>query len=567
MNKTRVIILNTAIIFGFFAVFFRLVDLMAINHEHYAEKAKLQQIKSEDIQVRRGTIYDRKGRELAVNLELESLYCDPEEVELDSDSMTKLARILDVRPKIIQAKLSHEKRFAWINRKLTSDTADKIRELGVRGCGFIPEAKRFYPKDKLASHVVGAVGLDNQALEGIELKYDKYLKAPGGKVLFARDARGNMLSSGVDMEARGNNILLTIDEGLQYIVEKEIEKARARWKAAAASAVMMDPYTGEILALANSPSYDPNTIGSTNKNSIRNRGITDIYEPGSTFKVIVGSAALEEKLFNLNSLFDGRKGSIEVGGKIIRDAHRQEEVLTFKEVIQKSSNVGSIMIGMELGKERVYRYAKRFGFGELTGIDLPGEVSGWIRRPEQWSGVSIGAISIGQEVAVTPLQVLRAYTAIANGGYLVTPHVVSEVRSPDGQTVYAFASENRERAISSRTAFRFKEILKTVVEEGGTAAGAAVMGDQVAGKTGTAQMIDSKTGRYSKEKYISSFVGFVPADKPQIALIVIVYEPKGQHYGGIVAGPVFRSIAEQSLSYMNVPMEDGRMKKMLLVSQ
>jgi cell division protein FtsI (penicillin-binding protein 3) len=566
LSKKRIIILNTAIIFGFFAVFFRLTDLMILNHTVYREKAKSQQTKAEDIQIRRGTIYDRQGREFAVDLEKESFYCNPKVTQLDSETMMYLSNILGMQPKAIRTKFRSDKKFAWINRKLSSDVVQKIRNLEMKGCGFLPEVKRFYPKGNLASHIIGAVGLDNQPLEGIELGYDRYLKTSGGKVFFSRDASGRMLSSGVEMEAKGNNILLTIDEGLQYIVEREIENAMVKWKPVAASVVMMDPFTGEILALANRPTYDPNEIRKSKRNSIRNRMITDIYEPGSTFKMIIGSAALEEDIFDPTSIFDCSKGSIVVGGKTIHDVHK-EGLLTFSEVIQKSSNVGSIMIGMAVGKEKIYEYAKRLGFGESTGIDLPGEVSGWIRKPGQWSGTSIGAVSIGQEIAATPLQIARAYAAVANGGYLVQPHVVSEIRAPDGERLYSFEQDNQVRVISSETARLLKEILKKVVEEGGTATNAAIDGNQVAGKTGTAQLIDKETKKYSKDRFVSSFVGFVPADNPRIALIVVVHEPKGKAFGGVVAAPVFRNIVDKSLSYMNVPRDDTIMNNVLLVSK
>ncbi len=564
MNTKRIIILNIVIIFGFFMVFLRLTDLMVFNHSAYTERAKSQQVKAEDIQVRRGNIYDRQGRAFAVNLELESLYCDPEEVVADNEKLKRLSGILGTDAKVIQAKFNQDKRFIWMNRKLSPAKTGEIKKLNIKGLGFVPEAKRYYPKGQLASHVIGMVGRENQPLEGLELKYDKYLRTAGGKVYFARDASGKKLSSGVDMEAKGNDLFLTIDEGLQYIVEKELEKAMAKWKSVAASAIMMDPFTGEILALASRPAYDLNT-GSTNKNAIRNRLITDIYEPGSTFKVIVGTAALEEKLYNPDTLFDCSKGGIEVGGKVIRDVHKHG-ALTFKEVIQKSSNVGSVMMGLKLGKERVYRYTKLYGFGEKTGIDMPGEVSGWIRKPDKWSATSIGAISIGQEVAVTPLQVLRAYSVIANGGYLVQPHLVSEIRTPEGQITYSFQGETK-RVLSEKTTKVFKDILKSVVEEGGTATAAAIEGNQVAGKTGTAQLTDPRTGRYSRDRHISSFVGFVPADNPKIAMIVVIYEPKGQIYGGIVAGPVFKDIANQALSYMNVPIDENYRKDLLLVSK
>lgn len=528
---------------------------MIVNHKRLSEKANLQHRKVEDIQVRRGVIFDRRGRELALNLELESLYGDPADLTLNNNDLKKLASMLTKEPKVILAKIPDEGRFAWIERKLEPEIAEKIRALDIEGLGFMTEAKRVYPKAQLASHILGFVGIDNQALEGIELQYDKYLKTVGGKVFFGRDASGRTLSSGVDREAKGNNIVLTIDEVLQRLVEKELDKAMVQWRAAASSAIIMDPFTGEILALANRPTYDPNKGGNASGSEKRNRAITDCYEPGSTFKIIIGAGSLEEKILKPETLFDVSRGGIEVGGRTIRDVHKYG-VLTFKEVIQKSSNVGSIMIGMRLGRERIYKYAKLLGVGEKTGIDLPGEVSGWLHPPERWSGTSLGAIPIGQEVAVTPLQILRAYSAIANGGFLVRPHVVSEIVSPDGQVLASSKDGGRKQVISAKTAETFKNILKTVTEEGGTGMSASVDGNEVAGKTGTAQMIDPVTKRYSMEKYVSSFVGFVPADKPSLAIIVVVYEPKGQIYGGVVAAPVFRDIANQALSYLDVPRDD-----------
>jgi cell division protein FtsI (penicillin-binding protein 3) len=566
LQKKRAIILNTTIIFSFFLVFLRLADLMILNHERLSEKAQQQHIKVEDIQVRRGIIYDRRGRELALNLELESLYCDPKMLNLNSENAKRLASVISQEPKVILAKIPYEGRFAWIKRKLEPNDAEKIRGLHIQGLAFLPEAKRVYPREELAAHILGFVGVDNQALEGIELRYDDYLKTSGGKVFFERDASGRILSSGVEIEAKGNNIVLTIDEVLQGIVEKEMDNAMLKWDSAAASVILMDPYTGEILALANRPSYNPNKGGRADDSVRRNRAITDLYEPGSTFKMIIGVASLEEKIVTPESLFDVSSGGIEVGGKTIRDVHKHG-ILRFREVIQKSSNVGSVMVGMRLGKENIYKYAKLMGIGEKTGIDLPGEVSGWIFPPERWSGTSLGAISIGQEVAVNPLQMLRAYSSIANGGFLVKPHIVSRIISPNGDIIFSSQNHNDERVriISKKTADTFKEILKSVVEEGGTGRSASVDGNRVAGKTGTAQMINPETKRYSKEKYVSSFVGFVPADNPRLAMIVVIYEPKGQIYGGVVAAPVFRDIANQALSYLGIPREDTQGQDVSLV--
>lgn len=566
MTKKRAVILNTAIIFSFILVSLRLVDLMIFNHNRLAERAKQQHSKVEDIQARRGVIFDRNGRELALNLDLESLYGDPVMLELNEGNIKKLALLINKEPKIIRTKVPESGRFFWIERKLEPETAEKIKGLEIEGLGFLTEAKRVYPKGVLASHVLGFVGIDNQALEGIELKFDKDLKTSGGKVVVGRDASGKILSSGVETETNGNSLVLTIDEGLQGILENELEKATIQWRAASATAIMMDPFTGEVLAIANRPTYDPNRGGTASDSEKRNRAITDCYEPGSTFKIIIGVAALEEKIAKAGTLFDVSKGSINAGGKNIGDVHKYG-VLTFREVIQKSSNVGSIMVGMKLGKERIYKYAKLMGIGEKTGIDLPGEVSGWIYPPERWSGTSIGAIPIGQEVAVTPLQILRAYAAIANGGYLVKPHVVSEILSPSGEVIASFRNPDRHRILSSKTVETFRDILATVTEEGGTGKSASVDGNPVAGKTGTAQMINPVTKRYSKEKYVSSFVGFVPADNPRLAMIVVVYEPKGQIYGGVVAAPVFRDIANQALSYMEIPRDDNAQRAHFVVAR
>ncbi|MDI6727477.1 MAG: penicillin-binding protein 2 [Thermodesulfovibrionales bacterium] len=567
--RKRAIILSTAITFGFIAVVFRLVDIMLFNHEWFSAKARFQQVRKEMIPVKRGIIFDRRGRELAINLDTESIYCDPSEITSPDKVASALSERINQKPEIILAKLNTDRRFNWIERKVDIEYVQGIKDLKLKGIGFAPEVKRYYPKGSLASHVIGFVNVDNNGLEGVEQRYDRYLASRSEKAYVFRDAKGNVLSDGqgfsLSREIKGNNLVLTIDEGLQYILEKNLDAAYLHWKAASATAIMMDPYTGEILAMANRPTFDINDPSNAAPNQRRNRAITDCYEPGSTFKIIVGTAALEEGIVNPDTKFDCSAGYIEVGGKRIKDDHRHG-VLSFKEVIQKSSNVGTIKIGLNLGRERLYEYIKRFGFGEKTGIDVAGEVSGWVYSPSKWSGTSIGAISIGQEVAVTPLQVLRAYAAIANGGFLVRPYVVSEVKSPEGNTVYKINPEAK-RILSEKTANVFREILKTVTEEGGTALEAAVDGNQVAGKTGTAQLIDPKTKRYSREKFVSSFVGFVPADKPKIAMIIVIHEPKGQIYGGVVAAPVFRKIASESLSYLSVPRDDSGEKGLLMVSK
>lgn len=565
--KKRLIFLACIISAGFIAVTCKLAYIMLINHNWYAEMAKMQQLKTHEMPAKRGLIFDRMGRELAINIDVESIYCNPAEISEDNaDAVAAtLSKITGKQSDIIKAKISSNTKFCWIERKVSSELADIIKKLKIKGIGLVPEVKRIYPKGSLASHVIGFVDIDNKGIEGVEQKYDRYLTANGQKIVSFRDARGNMLSKGGFREIKGNNIFLTIDEGLQYILEKNLEETVKRWRASYATAIMMDPFTGEILAMANNPSFNPNNPSDVTPIQRKNRAITDCYEPGSTFKIIVGVAALEEGLVKPNTTYDCSAGFIEVGGRRIKDAHRHG-LLTFQEVIQKSSNVGTIKIGLALGKERLYDYIKRFGFGEKTGIDIAGEASGLVRPPENWSGMSIGSISIGQEIAATPLQVLRAYSVIANGGLLVKPYVLSEIQEPDGTTIYK-AKPEITRIVSEKTAKNFNTILTTVTEVGGTAKEASVDGNLVAGKTGTAQKFDFQTKRYSKVNYVSSFVGFVPADKPRIALIVVVHDPRGHIYGGIVAAPVFRKIASDALSYLQVPRNDSKEKELLVTSR
>ncbi|WP_353685060.1 penicillin-binding protein 2 [Thermodesulfovibrio sp. 3907-1M] len=560
--QKRLILLKIILLICFASVIFRLGLIMFVEHKAYFARAEIQQIKKEEIIPKRGNIYDRMGRELAISLEKESLFIDPASLK-SVQAVNLLKNYVKVDPEQIERLSERNIRFLWLQRKVDSALAEKVKALKIEGVGSVTEGARFYPKGFLASHVIGFVNLDEQGIEGLERQYDKYLRAEKALKTVSVDAKGKKLSQGDLKDVKGNDVFVTIDEGLQYIVEKYLDEAVKKWQASSATAIMMDPFTGEILALANRPTYDPNNLKSIkNIGIIRNRAITDLYEPGSTFKIVTATAALEEGIVKPYTKFDCSQGYIEVGGKKVKDAHRHG-VLTFEEVIQKSSNVGTIKIAMMLGKEKLYQYIKKFGFGEKTGIDLPGEISGYIRATQKWSGTSIGAIPIGQEVGVTALQILRAYSAIANGGYLVKPFVVSEIRSPEGNILYKSVIQ-REKIISDKTARIMREILKKVTEEGGTATQAKLDGNDVAGKTGTAQKYDPKTHRYSKDRFVSSFVGFIPADNPRIAMIVVIHDPKGAHYGGVVAAPVFKAIADEALSYLNVPRDDARQKGLVV---
>ncbi len=564
MNK-RAFILNTFIFITFIAIFFRLFNLMVFKHEGYFKRLESQKKVKVDIQARRGFIFDKNGKRLAVNLEYDSIYFYKDKLKTDDEVLYHISKIVGVKHKNIVSKLKTKKSFVWLKRKVPNDVSEKIKKLNVEGLGIIPDLKRYYPMGTIASHIIGFVDIDNKGLEGVELKYDNELMTKGEKISVLKDARGNRFYNDYKSEKRGSSLVLTLDRGLQYIVEKEIDLAVKKWKAESATVIMMDPYTGEIMALANRPTYDPNKPSSFRIESRRNRAITDIFEPGSTFKIVTAAAALEENKVRINEVFDCTKGYIEVGGKRIRDAHKHED-LTFMEVIQKSSNIGTVMIAQRLGKEILYKYSKKFGFDNITGIDLAGEIAGWVREPSRWSGVSIGSVAIGQEVAVTALQVLNAYATVANGGYRITPYVVKGILTPEGFTIENNNDISAERVFSEKTIAILKDALIMAAGDEGTAQFATVEGNKVAGKTGTAQMIDKKTRRYSHKDFVSSFVGFAPADKPAFVMIIVLWKPRGQIYGGIVAAPTFRNIAEKSLMYLNIPREDRLDKNMIVAS-
>lgn len=559
-SRKRALVIVTVILCCFAAIFMRLIDLMILDHDKLSGRAAQQYNREKTLKAQRGVIWDRKMREMAGNIESDSLYAVPSKIG-DTRSLAKeIAFVTKVSSNDLNNEFLKKKHkdFIWIDRQMDMETSREVRKFldrtGYDEVGVVPESRRYYPKGQTAAHILGFTNIDNAGISGLEMKYNDYLKGEARNVSVGTDARGNRLSNSIKDAVSGNNLVLTIDEGIQHIVERELAEAMVQWKARAAAAIMMNPMTGEILAMANMPTYDPNDTSKTSNDERRNRALTDLYEPGSTFKAVLASAALEEEVVKLHNTFDTSKGFIVVGGKPVRDVHKHG-VLTFKEVIQKSSNVGCVQVGLRLGEKRYYNYIKKFGFGEKTGIDFPGEAKGLLRNPAQWSGTSIAAMSIGQEIGVTPLQVLRAYAAIANGGILVKPYIVSDIISPEGKVVERVIPDTSNRIISRNTAATVKDILKTVVEEGGTATQAYIKGNLVAGKTGTAQVFDNELKHYSSSKYISSFVGFVPADNPKLALIVVVYEPQGGSYGGVVAAPVFKKIVENTFAYIDVPLE------------
>jgi cell division protein FtsI (penicillin-binding protein 3) len=506
---------------------------------------------------RRGTIYERSGRELAVSLKVSSVFAQPAAVEDVPGTARALSRVLRQPVRELAARLAADKSFLWIQRQIEPAQAGAITDLGLKGIGFLPESRRYYPRQELAAHVLGMVGLDDRGLEGLEYQFDDLLGGQPQFVVAQQDALGRIIFR----EEPGRqppifDLHLTIDEVLQYVAERELAKGVERSHAKAGSAVVLDPHTGEILALANVPGYDPNRYREASSAVRRDRAVTDSFEPGSMFKTILLAGALEEGAVRPGDLFYGENGALEVSGITIRD-HEKHGWMTVRQVMAQSSNVGAIKIGQKLGKSLYYHYMSGFGFGTLTGMDLPGEAPGLIRRPRSWSALSLASLSMGQEIAVTAVQMATAFAAIANGGRLVRPHVVRALSTPDGAIVRQVDPVAIRQVISPQTAQTVLSILSSVVDEG-TGKEAALEGYTVSGKTGTAQKLDPATGRYSHQKVVASFIGTVPAEAPRLVILVVIDEPESLRWGGSLAAPIFREIAREAMQYLQVPPSPSR---------
>jgi cell division protein FtsI/penicillin-binding protein 2 len=527
----------------FFIQFFRssyLADIARKQHSLFVELEPL-----------RGTIYDTNLKVQAINISADSLYASPNEIrDKDKEAIIRqLAPILKVDDAYLRDRLYRKKSFIWLARKITPEQSQAIKGLNIKGLGFLKESRRSFPNSYLASHVIGFAGLDNAGLEGTELYYDRYLKGEAGWALFLRDARQKKLDLWEKMvlPKDGYDVVLTIDEVVQYIAERELDKAFKAHHAKGASIVVMDPHTGAILALANRPTFDLNNYASVTKDQMRDRAICDLFEPGSVFKIVTVSAALEEKKVNEEDKFFCENGAYQVATHTLHD-HRPHGWLTFREVIEQSSNIGTTKVAQALGGGLVYRYIKLFGFGSKLGIDLPGETEGMAKEPRLWSKISIAAIPIGQEVGVTVLQLASAISVIANGGQLMRPYLVQEIRDRRGETIKKFSPSMIRKVLSLDTAGRVKKILTGVIEEG-TGKLAMLQGFSAAGKTGTAQKLEPN-GAYSHNKFIASFIGFAPAEDPVIAIAVTVDEPHPYYFGGVVAAPVFKNVASDVIRYL-----------------
>ncbi len=552
--RSRTLIFAAFVACAFLGIVGRLGYLQVLKHDEYSRLAEAQRAKTVPLRPKRGPIVDRTGLVLAESSVAESLFGLPARMSDTARVASALAPILGEPAADVARRLDPDKRFVWVKRKLPPRTAQAVQDLHEPTLGFIQESLRLYPNRELAAHVVGFEGLDGKGLSGIEQAWDVHLAGAEGKALVERDALGRDVTGApivLKPSVPGQGVALTIDATLQYIAEKEVDAAWRRTRAKGAMAVMMDPRTGEILAMAIRPTFNPNAFGAATDEERRNRAITDPFEPGSTFKVIMAAGALEEGVVRPTDRFYGENGKIKIATAVIGD-WKPFGWLTFSEVLQNSSNVGSIKAGLQLGQERYYKYITGFGFGQPVGLGLPGESRGQLRPPPQWSALSLATMSIGQEISVTAVQMVTAFAAIANGGRLMQPQIVRALLDAHGREVRAFEPKAVRQVISPDTARELTTILTAAVREG-TGHHAAIPGYDVAGKTGTAQKMDPSTRRYSHAPGILSFVGFAPADDPRIAMIVLLDEPKNEKWGSEAAAPIFSAIGREALRHLNVP--------------
>jgi cell division protein FtsI (penicillin-binding protein 3) len=549
--RSRLLILAAFLSVWFLAICVRLVWLQVADYGDFTQRAARQQQRSVDVSSVRGNIYDRKGNELAMTVSVDSIFAVPSEVPDVHSAALVLGRVLKADSTEIENRMHASHAFAWVARKVDGVAGSRIRSLNLKGIYFQKEAKRFYPKRDLAAQVLGYVGLDDEGLGGVEREFDAKLTGKPGKMLITMDNKRRWLGRVEKNPDPGENVVLTIDEKIQYIAERELEKAMQDTHAEGGTVIVEDPHTGEVLALASRPTFNPNAFNKAGPLALKNRAVSDIYEPGSTFKIVTLAAALEEKITTPDEVVDCQMGSIVVNGLKIHD-HKAYGALTVTQVLENSSDVGAIKIALRLGEERFDRYIRLFGFGAQTKIELPGETRGLTKPVSRWSKVSIGAISMGQEIGVSPVQLASLVSTIANDGVFVPPRIIAGTTPPRSTPqLIAFHPALGRRVISTMTAAQMKRMMEGVVLHG-TGPKAILDGYSSAGKTGTAQKVDAATGRYSKSHYVASFGGFAPVNNPAVTVLVVLDSPVGPHEGGQVSAPVFSRVAQQVLTYLNV---------------
>ncbi len=561
--RTRLLIVAGLIAIWTGAALGRLAYLQLFRYSEYYSRAQHQQRLIVEVGARRAEIFDRNLNALAMSVPMDSCFAVPSEIA-DPDMVARLiGKVLDVSPDEIATRLAGSHSFVWIARKLPPEKAERIAAMNLRGIYFQREGGRFYPKRELAAHVLGYVDIDEKGLGGVEYSLDDNIRSKPGKMLILTDAHRRWYDSTDKAPDLGTSVVLTLDEKIQYIAEKELAQAIHDTQAKSGTVIVENPNTGELLAVANWPTFNPNAAKDTNPESRMDRAASALYEPGSVFKIVTLSAAIDQGITNADELIDCQMGSIYIAGHRIRD-HKAFGLLTVSQVLSNSSDVGAIKVGLRLGGPKFYDYIRSFGFGQPTGIDLPGESRGMLRRLENWTPVSVGSVSMGQEIGVTPLQMITAMSAMANGGLIVRPHVVRSLRR--GTKMAEPPQPQPRRVIRATTAATMRRMLEGVVLNG-TGKRARLDGYTSAGKTGTAQKFDITTGHYSPHQLIASYVGFAPINAPAVTILVQLDSPVGMHEGGQVAAPTFKRVAQQVLAYLDVPHDLAVPNSVLLANR
>ena len=552
--KFRIATLLAFFLVLFIALASRAFQLQILSGKELKDLAEKQHTQTLLLQPERGIIFDRNGEKMAATIMADSVCADPSKIDNPGEVASRLAAILRTDKTVLQKKLSGAKNFCWLARRIAPEQANLVQELGVDGIFIIKEPKRYYPSGELAGHLIGFVGMDATGLEGLELRYDRYLKGAPEKLIWTRDAKGKRLYPRVErpetVQKENYNLVLTIDNRIQHLVESHLKAAVKDKGAKGGFAIVMDPRTGEILALANELGFDPNRFSAVNPATGKNKAITDCFDPGSTFKPFLAAAALEEGVVKETDLFNCENGHYAIADRVFHEAQRKRHgALSVHDILKYSSNIGAIKISEKLGKEKFYQYIRKFGFGDKTGIDLPGEVSGLLRPVEKWTRVDAATVAFGQGISVTAIQLITALSSVANQGVLMKPFIVRGLMDRKGNIVQAYHPTVVRRAISTETAKRLTAILTDVVGmEDGTGKRAGIVNVAVAGKTGTSQKFDFSRRVYSTERVKTSFMGFFPAEDPQIAILVSLDEPQRDRWGGVAAAPVFKNIGEQLLT-------------------
>ena len=552
--RFRVYLVALFFLFGLGIILARAYQLQVLKRDKYAALAHEGYEGTVKLLPKRGTICDRQGRELAVSIEVESVYAHPNLVEKKLDTAKRLSQTLGLDQKEILSKLQSNRSFVWVKRKISPDEVERIKASALEGVGFITEARRYYPDKEIGAHLIGFAGADNQGLEGLEKRYNSILKGPQHPLVQERDARGRpfYVSQATSPDADMKSLVLTIDRDIQYRAQQALKAAVEKNKAKRGHCIILDPETGEILAMAVFPLFNPNVFGEYKPHQWRNLAITDCYEPGSTLKAFLAAAALNEECVSPQDIFYCEQGKFELGNETIDDT-KELGWTTVSDIVILSSNIGAVKIGQKLGYEKFSAYLKDFGFGSKTGIDLIGERSGFVRPVEKTTEIDQATVYYGQGMAATSLQIAVAMAAIANGGKLMRPYVVKAIVDQSGRIVEETKPRVVRRVISTQTSKKVTQILEQVVTEKGTGSLGAINGYRAAGKTGTAEKVDPKTKAYSDEDYVSSFVGFVPTDNPELVILVMVDEPEPVIYGGLVAAPAFQEVGAWTLHHLRIP--------------